>query len=129
VLAYRRHYLVESAIGRRKGHPLSLTPLSLEREDHVTGVIRRLSVGLRVLPRVECVGRRRLAAQRTALAGVYAGNPKRTTARPTTERRLECFEELPPTLIRDGRHRRSHLTPLARVQRRILTLLNFPVDI
>ena len=129
VLAYRSQYLVESAMGRLKGHPLSLTPMYLEREDHVTGLIRLLSVGLRVLTLVEFVVRRRLAAQRTALAGVYAGNPRRTTARPTTERLLECFEGLTLTIIREGRHRRYHLTPLSRVQRRILTLLNFPVDI
>jgi transposase len=128
-LAYRSPYLVESDIGRLKGHPLSLIPMYLEREDHVTGVIRLLSVGLRVLTLVEFVVRQRLAAQRAALAGVYTGNPRRTTARPTTERLLECFEGLTRTIIREGRHRRYHLTPLSRVQRRILTLLNFPVDI
>jgi transposase len=129
VLAYRSQYLIENAIGRLKGHPLSLTPMYLEREDHVTGLIRLLSVGLRVLTLVEFVVRQRLAAQRTALAGLYAGNPKRTTARPTTERLLECFEGLTLTIIREGRQRRYHLTPLSRVQRRILTLLNFPVEI
>ncbi|MGH8056633.1 MAG: hypothetical protein ACREOH_05275 [Candidatus Entotheonellia bacterium] len=36
---------------------------------------------------------------------------------------------LPLTLIREGRRRRYHLTPLSRVQRRILALLGFPEDI
>ena len=129
VLAYRSQYLVESAMGRLNGHPLSLTPMYLEREDQVTGLIRLLSVGVRVLTLVEFVVRRRLAAPRTALAGVYAGNPRRTTARPTTERLLECFAGLTLTIIREGRHQRYHLTPLSRVQRRMLTLLNFPVDL
>ena len=128
VLAYRSPYLVESDIGRLTGHPVSWPPMSLEREDQVTGLIRLLSVGWRVLTLVECVVRRRLAAQRTALAGVYAGNPRRTTARPTTVRWLEGFEGLTLTILRAGRHRRSHLTPLSRVPRRILTRLNFPVD-
>jgi hypothetical protein len=39
------------------------------------------------------------------------------------------FEGLTLTIIREGRRRRAHLTPLSRVQRRILTLLNFPVGI
>ena len=69
VLAYRSHYLVESDMGRLKGHPLSLTPMDLERDDHATGLIRLLSVGLRVLTRLECVVRQRLAAARTALVG------------------------------------------------------------
>jgi transposase len=129
VLAYRSQYLVESDMGRLKGHPLSLTPMYLEREDHATGLIRLLSVGLRVLTLLEFVVRQGLAAARTVLAGLYAGNPKRATARPTTERLLKRFEGLTLTIIREGRRRRYHLTPLSRVQRRILTLLDCPVDI
>src|SRR5262249_39462368 len=34
VLAYRNEYLVERAMGRLKGRPLSLTPMYLERDDH-----------------------------------------------------------------------------------------------
>lgn len=129
VLAYRSQYLVESDMGRLKGHPLSLTPMDLERDDHATGLIRRLSVGLPVLTWLECVVRQRLAAARTVLIGRYTGNPKRATARPTTERLLKRFEGLTLTIIREGRRWRYHLTPLSRVQRRILTLLKFPVDI
>jgi transposase len=129
VLAYRSQYLVESDLGRLKGHPLSLTPMYLERTDHATGLIRLLSIGLRVLTLLEFVVRQRLAAARTVLAGLYTGNPKRATARPTTERLLQCFEGLTLTIIREGRRRQYHLPPLSRVQRRILTLLNFPVDI
>jgi transposase len=129
VLAYRSQYLVESDMGRLKGKPLSLTPMYLERDDHATGLIRLLSVGLRVLTLLEFVVRQQLAAARTMLAGLYAGNPKRATARPTAERLLKRLEGLTLTIIREGRRRRYHLTPLSRVQRRILTLLNFPVAI
>jgi transposase len=129
VLAYRSPYLVERDMGRLKGHPLSLTPMYWERDDHVTGLIRLLSVGWRVLTRLACVVRQRLAAARTVLAGLYAGNPTRATARPTTERLLKRVEGLTLTIIREGRNRRSHLTPLSRVQRRMLTRLHFPVDI
>jgi transposase len=129
VLAYRSEYLIEREMGRLKGRPLSLTPMYLERDDHATGLIRLLSVGLRVLTVLEFVVRQRLAAERTVLAGLYAGNPKRSTAHPTTERLLERLQGLTLTSIREGRRRRYHLTPLSRVQRRILALLNFPVDI
>ncbi len=61
VLAYRSQYLVETDFGRLKGHPLSVTPLYLERDDHATGLIRLLSVGLRVLTLLEFVVRQRLA--------------------------------------------------------------------
>jgi hypothetical protein len=101
----------------------------LEQDDHATGLVRLLSVGLRVLRRLECGVRQRLAAERTVLAGLYAGNPQRTTARPTTERLLERVEGLTLTIFPEGRRRRYHLTPLSRVQRRILALLTFPVAI
>ena len=73
------------------GRPLLLTPMSRQRDGHATGLIRLLSVGLRVLTRLECVVRRRLAAEQTALAGLYAGNSKGAIARPTTELLLERF--------------------------------------
>ena len=129
VLAYRRHYLVEHDRGRLKGHPWSLTPMSVARDDHATGVIRRLWVGWRVVTRLAFVVRRRLAVERTALAGLYAGQPKRVTVRPTAERLLESVQEVTLTIIRAGRSRRYHLTPLSPVQRRILVLMNLPVDI
>jgi transposase len=129
VLAYRDEYLIERDMGRLKGRPLSLTPMYLERDDHATGLIRLLSMGLRVLTLLEFVVRRRLAAAKTVLAGLYAGNPKRATARPTTERLLKAFQGLTLTIIREGRRRRYHLTPLSRVQQRILARLDFPVDI
>jgi transposase len=116
-------------MGRLKGRPLSLTPMDLERDDHATGLIRLLSRALRVLTRLEFVVRRRLAAAGANLKGLYAGNPKRATARPTAERLLEAFQGLTRTSIREGRRRRYHLTPLSRVHQRILTRLDFPVDI
>ena len=129
VLAYRNEYLVERAMGRLKGRPLSLTPMYLERDDHATGLIRLLSLGLRVLTLLEFGVRRRLATAKTTLGGLYIGNPKRATAHPTAERLLEAFQGLTLTIIREGRRRRRHLTPLSRVHQRILALLDFPVDI
>ena len=129
VLAYRNEYLVERAMGRLKGRPLSLTPMYLERDDHATGLIRLLSIGLRVLTLLEFGVRQRLAMAKTKLEGLYVGNPKRATPHPTAERLLEAFQGLTLTIIREGRRRRSHLTPLSRVQQRILALLDFPVAI
>jgi transposase len=99
VLAYRSEYLVGRSLGRLKGRPLSLTPMSVQRDDHATGLIRLLSIALRVLTLLEFVGRRQLAAEQVNLAGLYAGNPKRATARPTAERMLEPFQEITLTLI------------------------------
>jgi transposase len=53
VRAYRDEYLTERGFARLKGNTLSLTPIYLQREDHVTGLIRLLSIGLRVLTLLE----------------------------------------------------------------------------
>jgi transposase len=129
VLAYRGEYLVERAMGRLNGRPLSLTPMYLERDDHATGLIRLWSIGLRALTLLEFGVRQRLAKAKVPLAGLYVGNPKRATAHPTAERLLEAFQDLTLPRIREGRRRQYHLTPLSRVQRRILARLDVPDDI
>ncbi|HZC00289.1 MAG TPA: IS1634 family transposase, partial [Gammaproteobacteria bacterium] len=73
VLAYRSEYLVERSLGRLKGRPLSLTPMYVQRDDHATGLIRLLSIALRVLTLMEFVGRRHLALEQNKMAGLYAG--------------------------------------------------------
>jgi transposase len=128
VLAYRHAYLVERAMSRLTGRPLSLTPISLERDDHATGWIRLLFIGLWVLTRLEFGVRRRLATANTTLPGLSVGHPKRATVRPTAERLLEAFQEPTLTITHEGRRRR-HLTPLSGVPQRILALHDFPVDI
>ena len=116
-------------MGRLQGRPWSLTPMSLERDDQATGLIRLWSLGVRGLTRLACGVRRRLARAQTPLAGWSVGTPTRATAHPTAERLLEACQGLPLTLLREGRRRRSPLTPLSRVPRRLLTRLECPVDI
>jgi transposase len=125
VLAYRQEYLVERGLGRLKGQPLSLTPMYVERDDHATGLIRLLAIALRVLTLLEFVVRRRLAQAEESLAGLYAGNPKRATAQPTTERLLEAFRGITLSIIVEPHQQRRHLTVLSPLQQRILALLDF----
>ena len=125
VLAYRSEYLVERSLGRLKGRPLSLRPMYVQRDDHATGLIRLLSIALRVLTLVEFVVRRQLAAEEATLAGLYAGNAKRETARPTAERLLEAFQEVTLTVVEGANQVYRHLTALSPLQERILELLGF----
>ena len=129
VLAYRNEYLVERSLGRLKGRPLSLTPMYVQRDDHATGLIRLLSIALRVLTLLEFVGRRQLAAEQAKLAGLYAGNPKRATARPTAERMLETFQEITLTRIELPQQTIRHTTPLSPVHLRILEILGFSEEL
>ncbi len=139
VLAYRDQYLVERSFSRLKGSLLAMLPLYVQRDDHAKGLIHLLTIALRALVIIEFVVRRSLAkAQETrcpelveGLSGLYAGNPKRRTARPTAGLLLDAFDEI--TLIirfnQVGEIVEKYLTPLNELQRRILRLLGLSSDI
>ena len=129
VLAYRDEYLVERSLGRLKGAPLSLCPLYLSREDHVCGLIRLLTLGVRVLSVLEYAIRHQLAQEQTVLAGLYADQARRTTARPTAERVLEAFGNLTLTVIELAGQVVHHLTPLSVLHQRLLALAGLNPDV
>ncbi|BDA70062.1 unknown protein [Calothrix sp. PCC 7716] len=129
VCCYRDEYLTERGFGRLKGFPLSLTPIYLQREDHITGLIRLLSIGLRVLTLLEFQVRSSLKENKEKLEGLYTGNPKRETARPTAELILAAFKEITLILIDAKNEVYAHLTNLSTLQQRILVLLGFPITI
>ena len=129
VLAYRDEYLVERGFGRLKGRSLSLTPMYLADDDRATGLIRWLTVGLRVLTLLEGVVRRRLRELGEQVAGLYAGNPKRATAHPTAESLLRAFKGLALSLVTVAGQTYRHVSPLSEVQHKILDLLDYPVTI
>ena len=70
VLIYREEYFIERGFGRLKGKPLSLTPMYLQRDDHATGLIRLLTIGLRVLTLLEFVVRSKLTEAETDIVGL-----------------------------------------------------------
>jgi len=129
VLAYREEYLVERGFGRLKGKPLSLSPMYLQSDERATGLVRLLSIGLRILTLIEHRARQRLAELQEKLPGLYAGNPKRATDRPTAEIMLEAFKGIYLSVVTLGEQVLVHVTPLSQVQEKILSLLGFPVDI
>ena len=129
VLAYREEYLVERGFNRLRGKLLGITPFFLSSTTRIKGLIRLLSLGLRVLCLVEFEVRQRLKDNEEKLDGIYAGNPKRATAKPTTEMMLKAFRGLTITVVHVDGHESYHTTPLNPVQTRILTLLDFPLTL
>ena len=59
------------------------------------------------------------------LAGLYAGNPKRDTDRPTAERLLEAFQDITLIIIQEAQQTTRHVTALSPLQQRILEMLGF----
>jgi transposase len=123
--AYRDEYLVERNFARLKGRPLSLAPLSVQRDDHRVGLVRLRTLALRVLTLLEGVVRQRLGEQKEELAGLFAGNPQRRTTQPTAERLLEAFREVTLTVVSAPGFAQRHVTPLSPLQQQILALFSF----
>jgi transposase len=126
VLAYREEYLVERCFGRLKGKPLSLTPMYLEDDRHATGLTRLLTIGLRLLTLLEYVVRTNLAEANEKLAGLYAGNPTRSTDHPTAEAVLRAFKNIYLNFVTVGGRTYHDITALSPLQRKILKLLELP---
>lgn len=129
VLIYRDEYRIESNFGRLKGKILSISPMYLQREDHIKGLVRLLSIALRVLTLLEYVVRRSLERSGESLCGLYAGNAKRATARPTAELLLEAFKYITLLVIPQGDNFLCYLNPLPDLPQKILELLGYSIDV
>jgi transposase len=125
VETYRDEYRVERCFERLKGHPLSLTPMYVQRDDHRVGLVRLLTIALRVLTLLEGVIRKVLKEQKKEITGLYAGNPKRRTHQPTAEQVLKAFNEVTLTIIHTSLFAQRHITQLSSLQQQILSLLGF----
>jgi transposase len=129
ILAYRGAPNIERDFSRLKGRPLGLRPVYLQREDHLKGLVRLLSLGLSILTLTEFMARRALAMAEDELAGLYPGNPKQTTNRPTTERLLAAFKEINLSVVFLPDRTSIHISPLSSPQTQILELLDLPSSI
>jgi len=129
VRAYRGQYTVERAFHRMKDRPVGITPMDVHRDDHRKGLARLFLLALRVVTVLEYEARRSLAQTGKVLYGLYAGNPKRGTVRPTAERLPEAFKGVPLTLARWENQRIHHVTPLSALQKDILHLLGLSEDL
>lgn len=129
IKAYREQYVIEGQCGRFEGRALSPTPLFLQSDERVTGLIRLLSLALRVLILVEFVVRRQLAKTEGQIAGLYPWQASRMTAIPTAELILRAFRGISLTVIEVAGQVRAFLSPLSRLQERPLELLGWSTDL
>jgi transposase len=129
VAASRSEYLIAQRFGRLTGRTLSLTPRCLRDEQRVVALICLLSIALRVLVLMPCGARRHLPQAGATLTGISPGQPGRQTAQPTTEMMLGAWRGVTLSRIKIDGKRLSHLTPLHTVQKRILALMEVPLEI
>jgi len=128
VAAYRSADLIAQGCGRLQGRSVSVTPLFLHDAQRVVALLGLLRIARRVLGLRPCVVRRHLQQRSATRKGISPGQPGRQTAPPTTEMMLWALRGV--TLSRltiDGKPL-SHLTPLHAVHKRILILMEVPLE-
>ncbi|UUX93898.1 transposase [Methanoplanus endosymbiosus] len=123
VLAYRNQYIIEDKFHRLKNHPTSIDPMFLTRDDHIDGLIKFASLGLRVLVSIEMKVHDSLEKSGKDLAGVYEYNPKKSTKKPRAERMLKIFEDITLTIVDIEGKNVFLMSKLTDLQKKILSLL------
>lgn len=131
VLIYNEGWSVERDFHLLKDRPLGIQPLFVREEEQILGMTRLLTIALRVLTLIELVIRSRLEQREEELSGLYEGQPKRTTGKPTAVRLLKAVARLEITLsCVEGREgRRWQLTPLPPLLKRVLSLLGLSTKV
>lgn len=129
VWGYRGQYRIEDDWSRLKGRSLGLTPLYLQDEGRIQGLVYLLSLALRVLTLVEWVVREQLRQEGAKLRDVYAGQPGRQTARPSAELLLEVMKTISVSVVEVNGQRHALLSPLTKVQKRLLELWDMPANL
>jgi transposase len=129
VWAYRGQYRIEDDWSRLKGRSLGLTPLYLQDEGRIQGLVYLLSLALRVLTLLEWVVRQRLQQEGTRLQGIDAGQPGRQTARPSAELLLGVMKTISVSVVEVNGQAHAMLSPLTGVQTRLLELWGLPPDL
>jgi transposase len=129
VWAYRGQYRIEDDWSRLKGRSLGLTPLYLQDEKRIQGLVYLLSLALRVLTLVEWVVRQRLRTEGSKLQEIYAGQPGRQTSRPSAELLLAALKTISVSVVAVNGQMHALLSPLTKVQQRLLELWGLPPDL
>lgn len=123
VMYYRDEWLLERGFHRFKKGSLPALPIYFQNTDRITGLMFLLNIALRVFTLMEFVVRLALEQTQQSLAGLYDGNPKRKTARPSAEQMLKAFCNLTLYFLPDST---IFITPINALQKQILSLMKMP---
>jgi transposase len=124
-LLYRAAPRIERHFHLFKDAPVGIQPLYLRNDEQIKGLVRLLSLCVRLLTLIEIVTRRHLQQHGITLAGLYEGNPKRKTASPTAVRILRAFRGINRVQNKSS----PKTTPLSDLQRQILAALSISEEI
>jgi hypothetical protein len=129
VWGYRGQYRLEDNWSRLKGKPCGLTPLYLQYESRIVGLVLLLSLALRLLTVLEWKVRQKLQESGQTLKGLHPGQPGRQNRRPSAELLLRALRGIHLTVVEAAGQRRTQVTPLTGLQQTLLTLWGLPPEL
>jgi transposase len=131
VLLYNGGWSLERDFHVVKDVPLGIRPLFVRDEEQIIGLTRLLTIALRLLTLFELRVRAGLEEAEEELVGLYEGQPKRKTSRPTATRLLKAIARMEITLTRVASEEDAqwYVTALPPLLRRILELVDLSENI
>jgi transposase len=129
VWGYRGQNRLEDNWSRLKGQPLGLTPMFLQYESRIEGLVLLLSVALRLLTLVEWTVRKKLQENKETLKGLYPGQRGRQAKNPSAELLLRAFEGISLVIVEAAGQQTVHVLTLTPLQQKLLDLWDLPPDL
>lgn len=131
VVHYHGGWSLERDFHLVKDRPLGISPLYVRTDEQIIGLTRLLTLALRLMTLIETQVRRGLTEKAETLAGLYEGQARRETSRPTAVRLLKAFARAEITLTQAefGSQHLWHITPLSSLLERILAHLRLPTSL
>ena len=126
VAFYRQQWQLERGFHRFKRGQLPALPIYLQDSLRIIGLMFLLTIALRLFTLIDFIVHQELQSRQQSLPGLYAGNPKRATTRPSAEQLLAAFDGITLYFLKDGT---VEITPLNHLQQTILALMRVPLDI
>lgn len=127
---YQEGWHLEHDFHKLKDRPIGLRPLFVWRDEQILGLTRLLLLALRWLTLSETQVARGLLADDQRLTGLYEGQPRRATQRPTAVRLLKAISraEITLTKVQSSAHCEWYLTALPSWLPQILDYLKLPLN-
>jgi transposase len=101
----------------------------LNRDDHIDGLVKLLSIALRCIVCIEKRVHDSLRESGERFEGIYEYNPKKSTKTPRAERILDIFNEITLTVINPGFNQKIFITELSDLQLKTLNRMKMSADL
>ena len=127
MLSYRDQFIIEHEFHRLKGVCLSLTPIYIQKDNRIDGLVKFLTIALRVLGLLEIPLHNSIKKRGSSLDGLFDYNPKKSLDKPKAERVLELFDEIHLSTVRVRKKKYYTITGLGEKHREILALMDIGI--